>query len=85
MHVARAREGAPALPAPEVERGERVEIPFGTAGTVVAYVDLRWMQLTVDKMTAVRNILEQLKALGYEDSAPDSGGALSEATEGDAS
>jgi hypothetical protein len=48
------------------ERGERVEVRLGSAGSVVAYVDVRWLELPADTFAGLRQAIESIKALGYE-------------------
>jgi hypothetical protein len=67
----------PEAPAPQMhgraERGEPpVEVKFGPAGTFIAYVDVRWLDLPKETLIALRDHIEAIKALGYEDSAPPS-------------
>jgi hypothetical protein len=63
------REPLPPAPPPPArsERGERVEVRLGSAGSVVAYVDVRWLELPAEKFTGLREAIESIKALGYED------------------
>jgi hypothetical protein len=61
---------APPPPRRHAEQGERKEIKLGLAGTVVIYVDVRWMDLPIETLTALHKAIEDIKALAYEDSAP---------------
>ena len=58
----------PRPPSGPAERGERVEVQLGSAGTVVAYVDVRWLELPAETFTALREAIEAIRALEYEGS-----------------
>lgn len=49
------------------ERGERVEVKLGSAGIVVVSVDVRWLELPGEKFAGLREAIESIKALAYED------------------
>lgn len=63
-----------AVPSPpqagaHLDRGDRVEVKFGSQGTFVGYVDVRWLDLPGETFAALRKAIEDIKALGYEDPA----------------
>jgi len=73
VEPSQSQEEATPLP---VHKGEKVEVKLGSYGTVVAYVDVQWLSVPPELVPALRQAIDGLKALAYEDSAPLPAGAV---------
>lgn len=73
----------PRVPAFDVPSGERVEVKLGAAGTVTAYVDVRWLELPDQTFTKLRQAIRAIEDLAYEDSVPSSTGAATAGVDGE--
>jgi hypothetical protein len=68
---------------PRPERGERKEFKIGSAGTVVIYVDVNWIDLPIETLSALHKAIDDIKALGDDDLAvPNKNGPSGEGPSG---